>query len=32
MVGDRYYGALTPAKARAVLKSYRDGTPPSAEG
>jgi NADH-quinone oxidoreductase subunit E len=25
MVGSRYYGALTPAKARKILDSYRDG-------
>jgi NADH-quinone oxidoreductase E subunit len=25
MVGSRYYGALTPAKARKILDGYRDG-------
>ncbi len=25
MIGSKYYGALTPAKARKILDSYRDG-------
>lgn len=31
MVDTKYYGALTPAKVRSVLKSYRDGEAHAAE-
>jgi NADH:ubiquinone oxidoreductase subunit E len=30
MIGSKYYGALTPSKARKILAGYRDGKAPGA--